>query len=298
MKAMILAAGFGTRLRPLTGHVPKALIPVGGRPLIDRTIDYLQSYGVEEIVVNAHHLYPQLLAHLRRPHGVPLHVVVEPEILGTGGGIKNAEGFWDDRPFIVINGDVLTDIDLCKALAAHQHSGALATLVLHDCPPFNQILVGAGGRIVDIAACRAPGRLAFTGIHVVNPAILRHIPRGVAADIIEVYRRCLRQGERIQGHVVEGITWADLGTLERYLEVNRNILGKQRFHIEPSARVHQDAHLEQWAVIGRECHVERGALVARSVLWEKVRVMAGCRVLDSAISAGRCVTQDVVGSAL
>lgn len=298
MKAMILAAGFGTRLQPLTQHRPKALIPVAGRPLIDRTIDYLESYGVEEIVVNAHHLYPQMLAHLERPRRIPIHVVVERRILGTAGGIKNAERFWDHRPIIVINGDVLTDLDLSRAWDAHHRSGALATLVLHDCPPFNQIRAAECGRIQDIAAHSAPGRLAFTGIHVLRPSILDHVPSGRFADIIEVYRHCLRQGERLQGHVAEGITWADLGTVDRYLEANREALGDRRFYVGPSAQVHHTAQLEQWAVIGRDCWIERGAVVARSVLWEGVRVMAGCRVQDSAISSGRCVEHDLIGATL
>ena len=134
---MILAAGYGTRLEPLTAKRPKALVPVANIPMVDRIIAYLKQHGVTEIVINAHHMHRQITSHFANParHGVPIHVAVEEEILGTGGGIKNVEDFWDDEPFIVINVDILTDIDISMAMERHWQSKALATQVLHHYPP-------------------------------------------------------------------------------------------------------------------------------------------------------------------
>ena len=153
MKAMILAAGPGTRLRPLTLNRPKALVPVGNRPMIDRIIEYLKKQGASEIVVNAHHHHGQVVKYLDegRPFGIHMEIRVEPEILGTGGGIKNTEAFWNHAPFIVINGDILTDIDLAPAIEAHKKAGSPATLILHHCEPFNQVQVDNRAKILDIS---------------------------------------------------------------------------------------------------------------------------------------------------
>jgi len=137
MKAMILAAGEGRRLRPLTTVCPKALMPVVNRPVIDRIIQFLKSHGVGEIIVNAHHHYEKIVDHLKEGScfDMKVEVRVEKEILGTGGGIKNTRDFWDKAPFVVINGDILTDMDLRKAYESHLKRGNLATMVLHDLPP-------------------------------------------------------------------------------------------------------------------------------------------------------------------
>jgi len=187
MKAMILAAGLGTRLKPLTDEKPKALIPVLNKPIVARVIDYLKMHGVSRIVVNAHHHQQQIVDYMDggRPFGLEIEVLVEPEIQGTGGGIKNASALLDNETFIVINCDILTNINLAQAYRDHKKSGTLATLVLHDCESFNRILIGKNHAITDIARKNIPGRLAFTGIHVMEPELLSHIPEGKFSDIID-----------------------------------------------------------------------------------------------------------------
>jgi mannose-1-phosphate guanylyltransferase len=300
MKAMILAAGLGTRLRPLTLKRPKALMPVGNRPLIDRVIHYLMQYGADELIVNAHHHHGQMAAYLDRGRafGIKIEVVVEPRILGTGGGIKNTEGFWDHAPFVVINGDILSDIDLSQALRAHQERGSLATLILHDCEPFNQVRINDRLDILDIGAQPEPGRLAFTGIHILEPEILSHIPGGEFYSIIDGYLKLIRQGRPIRGHISKGHYWRDVGTIESYLSANREALKGRDVLWGEGCRVHPSAMIRGWAVVGRGTVLEAQAEVARSVLWEDVTIGKGVRVMDSIVTASQVVSKNIIGEIL
>ena len=300
MKAMILAAGLGTRLRPLTLSRPKALIPVGNRPMIDRVIEYLKEYNVDELIVNAHHHKEQLVAHLDggRPFGLNICVKMEPKILGTGGGIKNTEGFWDDEPFVVINGDILTDIDLNRAYQAHQKGDNLITLILHDCEPFNQILVNERLDIMDIAPKACPGRLAFTGIHIIEPEILSHIPKDRFSNIIDCYQKLIREGSPIRAYVSKEHYWRDVGTIETYFLANREVLQENPILSGPGCRIHDSARLKEWAVIGKDTNLEEGVEIRRSVLWERVRVRKGLRVIDSIVTSYKEVREDLVGKIL
>ena len=300
MKAMILAAGLGTRLRPLTLSRPKALMPVGNRPMIDRVIEYLKEYNVDELIVNAHHHKEQLVAHLDdgRPFELNIRVKVEPEILGTGGGIKNTEGFWDDEPFVVINGDILTDIDLNRAYQAHQKGDNLITLILHDCEPFNQILINERLDIMDIAPKARPGRLAFTGIHIIEPEILSHIPNDRFSNIVDCYQKLIREGSPIRAYVSKGHYWRDVGTIGNYLLANKEVLKEAHFLSGPGCRIHESARLREWAVIGKDTNLEEEVEIRRSVLWERVRVKKGLRVIDSIVTSSKEVREDLVGKIL
>jgi len=297
MKAMILAAGFGTRLKPLTEKCPKALMPVANRPLLERNIKYLRSVGVQEIVINAHHLPEQILAYVGDGggFGFPIQVRVEPEILGTGGGIRNVSDFWDDAPFIVMNGDILTDIDLEAAYKAHLESGALATLVLHAREPFNQVLVGPQGNIRDIAGTNLPGRVAFTGIHIIDPALVRYIPTNRFHSIVDSYRMLIASGETIHGYLSRGHRWHDIGTISSYLAANRDSLGGDPFLFGNNCAVHEEVRLSDWAVIGEWCRVHEAAHVERSVLWDHVIVHEGAHVIDSVVTSFTEVREDLIG---
>lgn len=300
MKAMILAAGLGMRLRPLTDRRPKVLAPVANVPIISRTIQYLKAHGVTEIVVNAHHHRRQLLDTLDggRPYGIPINVLVEPRILGTGGGIKNTSGFWDTKPFVVINGDILTDIDLGAAYDAHLDAGGLATLVLHDRKEFSKVMLEGQARISDISRQVIPGRLAFTGIHVIDPRLLPLLPGAGKFDIIDCYRDLLRSGGSLGAYVATGRYWRDIGSVPSYLLANREALGELRSRVPGSARIHASSRIVDWAVVGERCVVEADALIERSVLWEDVVVRRGVCVIDSVVTACREVTSDLRGGAL
>jgi len=296
MKAMILAAGLGTRLRPLTAERPKALIPIVNRPTIGRTIDYLKQHGVDRIVVNTHHHYQQILNYLDggTPFGMEIEVLVEPEILGTGGGIKNSSYFWDDEPFIVVNSDILTDIDLGRAYEYHKGSGSLATLILHDCEPFNQILIDANRQIIDIDQQESKERLAFTGIHIIEPDLLSHIPESGYSDIIDCYRGLIRSGGSVLAYISEGHFWHDIGTVSSYIRANKEMLDKEPFSLGPGLQMDPSVRLEEWAIVGEESCLEKDVEIRRSILWDNVKVKKGARIIDSVITSFKQVDSDLI----
>jgi mannose-1-phosphate guanylyltransferase len=297
MKAMILAAGFGTRLEPLTKRLPKALMPIGNRPLLDRNIDYLKFSGAKEIIVNTYHLAEKVLDHIGdgRRFGIPVSVRVEPKILGTGGGIRNVSDFWNENPFVVVNGDIVTDIELERAYKAHTESDALATLVLHSREPFNQILLNEDGTIRHIADKNLKNRLAFTGIHIIDPALLDYLPVGQYHNVVETYRNLITSGEIIRGYQSKGHRWRDIGTPSSYLAANREAVIGSPFLLGDDCVVHENAHLSGWAVIGASSRIHEGARVERSVLWDHVVIGKGVTVSDSVITSFQEVTEDITG---
>lgn len=293
---MILAAGLGTRLRPLTDKKPKALMPVVNKPIIGWVIEYLKKHGIDQIVVNAHHHYRQIVDYLDggRPFGCEIHVRVEPEILGTGGGIKNTEGFWGGDPFIVINSDILTDINLSRAYESHKKLGSLVTLILHDRKPYNQVQIDNNGFVTDISASGAQGRFAFTGIHIIDPDLLVHIPDRVFSDIIDCYRRLIQSGRFIRSLLTTGHYWRDVGTVENYIRANRDLLDKQLFSVGPDCHIDDSTMLEDWAVIGEKSTLEEDVEIRRSILWDEVRVRRGAKVIDSVVTSFRTVDRDLI----
>lgn len=214
--AFILAAGYGTRLRPLTDHTPKPLLPVRGRPLLDHVLDHARAYGHEHVVVNAHWLAPQVVAWAAARPGVT--VVVEPVILGTGGGLKNARHLLADR-FVVLNGDILCDVDLGALVAAP----APAVMALRPREGRHTAISaeerGEGLRVNGIAGVVGPsdGAWHFTGVHAMDNAELNRVPAGEACIIRTAYRELVGEG-KVAGIAHAG-TWTDIGTHEEYRAV-------------------------------------------------------------------------------
>ena len=298
-KALILAAGLGTRLKSLTEKRPKALMPIVNRPVLARNIDYLKSYGVKHIAVNAHHHYRQVIDFLNSgmPFGVTIDVRVEQEILGTGGAIKNFYDFLGGEPFLVINVDILADINLEKAYRHHVDSGNIATMILHDYKPFNQITT-RDSHVIDISRQKNTGRLAFTGIHILNPEILYHIPESGYSDIIDCYNALIGSGLTIGAYVSENHCWRDIGTPESYFTANRELLeiAGQSFAVGPDSKIDASVSLKGWAVIGEGAVLEDGVLIERSILWDKVKVNKGVRIIDSVVTSSKEVHHDLVNA--
>jgi NDP-sugar pyrophosphorylase family protein len=252
MKAMILAAGLGTRLRPLTDTIPKALVELNGRTLLEITIERLKSFGVTEFIVNVHHHAEKIVGYLRSKENFACRIEISREddlLLDTGGGLKKASWFFLEgnsrEPFFLHNVDVLSSIDLHQMLEFHQKSAALATLAVMQRPSSRQLLFDQnnfliGRRIKDadtlianaqntgisneartssLGAQSAPRNLSFTplafcGAHVISPCLLPLISESGAFSIIDTYLRLASSGEKISAFRADSFHWRDLGRLE------------------------------------------------------------------------------------
>jgi NDP-sugar pyrophosphorylase family protein len=239
MKAMLLAAGLGTRLKPLTDHRPKALVEVGGMTLLERAIRLLQRHGVKEAVVNVHHFAEQIEAFLEEKDYFGMRIAISDErdrLLDTGGGLKKAAWFFDDgTPFLVYNTDILTDLDLGAMYRAHLDSECLATLAVRNrqagrCFLFDQEkkLVGWRNRNTGqtrwcVEAVEPLEELAFSGIQILNPAIFRYFPEEEVFSLVELY---LRAGAHapLRAYPHDDSAWIDAGKLEDLEEAERIVL--------------------------------------------------------------------------
>jgi len=232
MKAMILAAGVGSRLAPMTAETPKALIPVGGVPMLERALLRLKEAGAKSFVVNVHHHAQKtadFCAELSRRHGVPVSVSREDDLLlDTGGALKKAAALLRGRePFFVHNADVLTDLDLRALYAAHLESGALVTLSVRERESSRAYLFDAKGRFVGHddrgagrttwakAAVPDAQRLSFDGIHVISPALLDRMAEGGVFSITKTYLRLAGSGADLRAFRADRWAWHDIGTPEK-----------------------------------------------------------------------------------
>ncbi|MCU0242153.1 MAG: NDP-sugar synthase [Vicinamibacteria bacterium] len=298
MKAMILAAGLGTRMRPLTLEVPKPALPVLNRPLLHWTLAHLARHGIREAIINLHHL-PEAIEKAvgsGRRFGLKVRYSLEQEILGTGGGLRRALRLLGDDPFLVVNGDVLFDFDLTALMRRHLASKACATLALRRNPEprrYTPIVMEAEGRIRAIAApadtaARAP--YMFTGIHMMNADLLERLPAGASDSVRDLYRPLLQEGAYIQGIPVRGL-WCDMGHPRSYLEqqirlLRRGCFDLPRAHalVHPSARVDQTADLRD-AIVGPRVVIGARARVRRSILWAGSRVERNARLSNVILAA-------------
>lgn len=234
MKAMVLAAGFGTRLRPLTNSLPKPLLPLGPHPLLVWNLLLLRKHGISEVMINLHYLGEQIQAIIGDGSQWGLHVTysVEPVLLGTGGGLKQVESFFEGEPFLVVNGDTVFDLDLSAMIAHHRQADAIATMVLRDdseveqwgvieTDPQDRVLTITGRGQSASVAREAMIRRMFAGIHVIDPVLLRHIPQGVPSSIIDAYVLWLERGAMVSSYLLTGY-WSDVGTPERYTQIQQD----------------------------------------------------------------------------
>jgi aminoglycoside/choline kinase family phosphotransferase/GTP:adenosylcobinamide-phosphate guanylyltransferase len=225
MKAMILAAGLGTRLRPYTNDIPKPLFCIAGRPLLDYVIQNLIQADCEAIIINTHHRPEQIDAFVAaQNYRIPVHTRFEPEILGTGGALINAADFWDERPFLVVNGDVLSTIDLKKVYQFHRRHNYPATLALYDDPEINTVSVDGDGFIIDfgdtpdVSVHQAETKLTFTGIQALDSEILDFIPADGYSNSIDAFKKLMSTDRRLKGFISQNAYWNDIGTPARFTE--------------------------------------------------------------------------------
>ena len=245
MKAMVLAAGRGTRLLPLTEQLPKALIPVAGRPMIEYSLLLLRYYEIRDIIINLHHLGDRIQTYLGdgSQRGLQITYSQEPDLLDTGGGLLKARPFLEDGTFIVINTDVLIDLPLNEVIAFHQKKKASATLVVRPDPladQYGSLEIDGEGRLQRLLQTRISTqpsvpttKLMFTGVQVLEPRVFdfMDLDRGVQSfsTTKDTYPRMLMHQERLFGWRFDGF-WQDVGTISRIKAAEESLAGEAKLH--------------------------------------------------------------------
>ena len=287
MKAMILAAGFGTRLFPLTIDRTKPAIPFLGKPLVGYVAEYVAKFGITDIVVNLHHQPQSVIDALGdgSNFGVKINYTIEqPAILGTSGALDFARKHLEDDTFVIVNGKIITDIDILAAIETHKRSGAIATMVLkanHKREKFT-VVETDGGFIDHFGPHATPVTeaelrdieheivtpLMFTGIHILEPEVLDLIPKGVYSDTVtDIYIPYIKSGGKIAAHVAEG-EWFELSTIPRYLDISLAMMKAGDVHF------------------GRNCVMAGAVSLKDSVIWDDVTIGDGATLYRTIIADG------------
>ena len=316
MKAMVLAAGKGTRLFPLTGVMPKPMAPIADEPIIQHILELLARTGVEEVHVNVHYLADAILDHYgfqTEIGGTSVHFHREERLMGTAGGLKGVAGSaaFDDT-FVVIMGDALTDVDVREVVDFHKEKKAAATIALtpvEDTTEYGVAMLDGEKSIVGFQEKPGPeeaiSNLANTGIYVLQPEALSYVPEGAFFDFAkDPFPRLLEAGERVAGYDVRDSYWSDIGTLSAYKEAQRDVLaGRVEVEVDgkwwgkdlwvgEKARIHPSAyeHIEGLTFVGAGAEVGPGASLLGSVtIGRRCRVGGGAMVSRSVLLPGAIV---------
>lgn len=331
MKAFVMAAGAGTRLRPLTFSIPKPMVPVINKPVLEHTLENLSRHGIRQVVFNLHHHPEMIKNHFTdgSQWNMKISYSYEKELLGTAGGVKKMEQFLDST-FVVMSGDGLTDIDLTKALKFHQQRKALATMVLKPVDTkfeYGITLTDRLGRIKkfiekprwsDVFA-----NTVNTGIYIFEPEIFKYIPANTFYDFgLQLWPYLLKHKKRIFGYLMDEY-WTDVGNLTEYRQGVRDALDRkvkldiQGDQIKPGiwigegTRIEKGARLNPPCVIGNNCYIgkkavideyttiadrsriSQGAYIKNSILWERVEVAKNVRLDNCIIGSGAKVSEDI-----
>lgn len=311
MKAMILAAGVGSRLDPLTRHIPKPMVPIVNRPVMEHIIELLARHGFKEIMVNLHYLSDQIEDYFKDggQWGVKLHYSREDRLWGDAGSVKLCEDFFDDT-FLVVGGDDLADIDISRIVRIHKEKKAMATIALSlvdDPSEYGIALLNERGRITRFLE-KPRGEVIFsntanTGVYIFDPQVLELIPRGIPYGFgNNVFPMLLEQRTRFYGYLTSSY-WRDVGNLKQYQQTHYDALdGRVRIkmphkevrkyvwigegaEIDPSAeigypvvigkncRIEKNARLLEYSVLADNCVLEEGSTVRQSILWHDAVVM-------------------------
>lgn len=318
-QAFVLGAGLGTRLRPLTESLPKPLVPVWNRPLIHHALDHLvRELGIESFAVNTHHC-PEAYGEAfpdGRHRGRPVLFRHEPVLLDTAGGLDNLRDWLPrDEPFVVYNGDILTDLPLAPAVEQHRRSGDLVTLVLRSHGPELRVGYDAErGKVVDLRGQLAPDwphRFQFTGIYVVSPEFLGLLQAGKIESVVLPLLEAIRSGGRVGGIVLDEGAWSDLGELDSYLDAlslfARGFPRRREAEdsdlpplsrISPWAEIAANAELDALSTVGEGARVGEDAILRESVLWPGAIVAPGARLERVVVRSGQLASGRLSGVAI
>lgn len=305
MKGLILAGGKGTRLRPLTLHTPKPIVPVANRPFLFYQLDLMKSAGIGEIILSLSY-QPRKIEDLLKDgadFGLLVRYAVESAPLGTAGAFKNAEA-WIDSPTVVFNGDVLTGLDLPSVIETHKSTGSIATLVLtevEDPTAYGLVECDGEGRIrrflekpgMDEVTCRTIN----AGVYILEPEVLEHIPAGQPFSFErELFPNLLKANRPMFG-VVTPEYWIDIGTPGKYLQVHRDILtGRFQFAgvtgQQGSGGANANAGVDARSIVAESVTIGSGARIESSVIGENCRIDSDVRIVDSVIWSGNTIDRE------
>jgi mannose-1-phosphate guanylyltransferase/mannose-1-phosphate guanylyltransferase/phosphomannomutase len=297
MKAMLLAAGLGTRLRPLTYELPKPMVPILGRPVMEHILRLLARHGFDDVIANLHY-FPDLIRGRfgdGSGYGLRLAYSFEPELMGTAGGVRNARAHFGDETFLVISGDALTDIDLTALLKTHREKGGIATLALKrvdDPREFGVVIVADDGRIQGFQEKPDPAEalsdLGNCGIYVFEPEIFDYFPEADFVDwAMDVYPKLLEQDVSFYGHEFPEY-WNDVGSLEEYRQGNFDALAGAVQTDMPAGTngrmVPDTAEVEGPVFIGEGCEIAAGVrLTGPVVIGEGARIGENSALRDTIV---------------
>lgn len=296
MKAMILAAGVGSRLDPLTRNVPKPMVPIINRPVMEYLIVLLKKHGFDEIMVNVHYLGEQIEQYFGdgSKWGVHLHWSREDRLWGDAGSVKRVEEFFKDDTFIVIGGDDLTDMDLTRLVRTHREKRALCTIALSlvdDPSEYGIVLMNENSRITRFLE-KPKGEVIFsntanTGVYVFEPEIFELVPRGVFYLFgKQLLPMLLDQGKPLYGHLTAAY-WRDVGDLKVYRQTHRDVL---------EGRVNTELPLDEvrkYVWIGRNVFIDETAEIGYPVaIGDNCRILSGARVLENTVLGDGCAVEE------
>lgn len=319
MKAMILAAGFGLRLRPLTEFLPKSMTPLSNKPFLEHTINTLKREGIKEFVINLHHLPEKITDYFKdgSGFGVKINYSIEKEILGTAGGIKAAESWLENDLFFVVNSDIAFELDFKEVALFHKKNSALITMVLREereVEKYGAIEIDSSGRVRRfLGHGKTPHseelkKTMFTGIALYDPAVLKEFPDNGYCDISkEIYPKLMEKDFPVYGYVTDKY-WADMGNPKNYLNLQKDVLAGKVFQgadcsqqeqspgdrfsgvkIIPPVRIGENVTIEEGSVIGPYLSIgdnsviQKGSKLNNSILWNNITIAENSTIENSIV---------------
>lgn len=312
-KAILLAAGFGTRIQPLSHDLPKPMMPIWGEPAVVHMVNLLKSFGVREILINLHHNPAPIFNHFRLNPvaGMKIEFSFEPEILGTGGALHKAAWFINNEPFWLANTDIAADVSQKPFLAEFDAKHPLAVLWLH--PELGPRTVEMSGNRITNFRSPTPGAgntFTFCGLQLLSPAIFNYLGKPGFSSVIEAYSAAMGDGRRISGITVDKSFWSDIGNPEQYIDVHRQILASHRYK-RPGARLfargqfnamkllrRRGITISGFASIGRDVTVGRGTKICDSILWDRAVIKESTNLVNAIVARDTTVSGNVQGMAI
>lgn len=292
IKAILLTAGYGTRLQPLTDFLPKALVPLVGKPLVRHNISRLLQAGITTIGLNTHHHAALIKKFAYEQHDCSLHISHEPIILGSAGGIGGFRDFLESEDFfIVCNGDSISNITSDRFLPDFLQHSPLVMMVLHDCPDYNNVCINSNGDIIDMRDTLRPNdtfqRLAYTGIAYMSRAFLDLIPTGASELVPLLLELITARPGSVRAAIAHGVAWRDIGTPASYALAHREIM-LQRMPLIPkrdmpagalflgeNSQIAEDCTINGFVSIGSCCRIGPGCTLRDCIVWDQTTITAG-----------------------